>query len=114
MKEARDGRSPSTLRRDERILRPVLAAVGSIPLHALRTDDVRRALAELAASRSTATVALAHNCLVRGRSGPPQLLPKRGGSMRRGSSRLPGRGLACCTSRVLAETASSSWASQAR
>jgi hypothetical protein len=38
----RDGPSPSRLRRDERILRPVLAAIGSIPLHALRTHDVRR------------------------------------------------------------------------
>jgi integrase len=65
MSEARDGRSPSTLRRDERILRPVLASIGSIPLHALRTHDVRRALSELAVSRSSATVALAHNCLVR-------------------------------------------------
>jgi integrase len=34
-------------------------------LHALRTHDVRRALSEVAASRSSATVALAHNCLVR-------------------------------------------------
>jgi integrase len=65
MREGRDGRSPSTLRRDERILRPVLATIGGIPLHALRTHDVRRAMSELAASRSSATVALAHNCLVR-------------------------------------------------
>jgi len=65
MREGRDGRSPSTLRRDERILRPVLAIIGGIPLHALRTHDVRRALSELAASRSSATVSLAHNCLVR-------------------------------------------------
>lgn len=65
LREGRDGRSPSTLRRDERILRSVLALIGSIPLHALRTHDVRRALSELAASRSSATVALAHNCLVR-------------------------------------------------
>ncbi len=43
----------------------MLALIGSIPLHALRTHDVRRALSELAASRSSATVALAHNCLVR-------------------------------------------------
>jgi integrase len=65
MQEARDGRSASTLRRDERILRPVLASIGNVPLHALRTHDVRRALSELATSRSSATVALAHNCLVR-------------------------------------------------
>jgi hypothetical protein len=65
MREGRDGRSPSTLRRDERILRPVLVLIGSMLLHALRTHDVRRALSELAASRSSATVALAHNCLVR-------------------------------------------------
>jgi integrase len=65
MQEGRDGRAPNTLRRDERILRPILAIIGGIPLHALRTHDVRRALSELAASRSSATVALAHNCLVR-------------------------------------------------
>ena len=65
MREGRDGRSLSTLRRDERILRPVMAIIGGIPLHALRTHDVRRALSELATSRSSATVALAHNCLVR-------------------------------------------------
>jgi integrase len=65
MREGRDGRSPSTVRRDERILRPMLAIIGGIPLHALRTHDVRRALSGLAASRSSATVSLAHNCLVR-------------------------------------------------
>lgn len=65
MREGRDGRSPKTLRRDERIMRPMLAIVGGIPLHALRTHDVRRALSGLAASRSSATVSLAHNCLVR-------------------------------------------------
>ena len=65
MREGRDGRSASTLRRDERILRPVLALIGSVPLHTLRTHDVRRALSGLAASRSSATIALAHNCLVR-------------------------------------------------
>lgn len=65
LKEGRDGRAPSTVRRDERILRPVLASIGDIPLHALRTHDVRRVLSELAVSRSSATVALMHNCLVR-------------------------------------------------
>jgi hypothetical protein len=65
MHEGRDGRAPSTVQRDGRILRPVLALIGSIPLHALRTHDVRRALSELAAFQSSATVALAHNCLVR-------------------------------------------------
>jgi len=65
LKEGRDGRASSTVRRDERILRPVLASIGDIPLHALRTHDVRRALSELAGSRSSATVALMHNCLVR-------------------------------------------------
>jgi integrase len=65
MREGRDGRSASTLRRDALILRPVLASIGSIPLHALRTHDVWHALSELATSRSSATVSLAHNCLVR-------------------------------------------------
>lgn len=41
-------------------------------------------------------------------------LPNRGGSTGRGWSRSPGRASACCASRVPAETASSSWASQAR
>ena len=41
MREGRDGRSARTLRRDELILRPVLASIGGIPLHALRTHDVR-------------------------------------------------------------------------
>lgn len=65
MREGRDGRSARTLRRDELILRPVLASIGGIPLHALRTHDVRRSLSELATSRSSATVALTLNCLVR-------------------------------------------------
>ncbi len=65
MREGRDGRSARTLRRDELILRPLLASIGGIPLHTLRTHDVRRALSELATSRSSATVALTHNCLVR-------------------------------------------------
>ena len=64
-KEGRDGRSASTLRRDTRLLRALLASIGGIPLHALRTHDIRRALSQLAASRSSATVALTHNLLVR-------------------------------------------------
>ena len=65
MREGRDGRAASTLRRDAIILRPVLAAIGDVPLHELTTHDVRRALSGMAASKSSATVALAHNCLER-------------------------------------------------
>ena len=42
MREGRDGRSARTVRRDELILRPLLASSGGISLHALRTHDVRR------------------------------------------------------------------------
>ena len=107
MREGRDGRSARTLRRDELILRPVLASIGGIPLHALRTHDVRRALSELAASRSSATVALAHNCLVRAirhaeagdhvrRNVAALVKPPQGqaGSAVQGHDRGPGRGAA--------------------
>ncbi|MGO9501898.1 MAG: tyrosine recombinase XerC [Streptosporangiaceae bacterium] len=61
----RDGVAASTAKRDQLILKPVLAIIGTVSLRDLTTHDVRKALTELAENHSSATVALVHNCLVR-------------------------------------------------
>ena len=59
------GRSEKTVTMNRYILQPVVDAIGHIPLHKLTAADVRAALEAIAATRSTRTVALAHNALER-------------------------------------------------
>jgi len=47
------------------LLRPVTMLIGNVPLRDLTAQDVRRALAKLAETRSTRTMASTHNVLVR-------------------------------------------------
>jgi hypothetical protein len=46
-------------------LRPLLAAIGTIPLCDLTVHDVRTALSKMAATHATRTLQKAHNCLAR-------------------------------------------------
>jgi len=60
-----DGRSATTVRKNRDVLTPVLAIIGRKRLRELTATDVHAALASVAASRTTTTVAVAHNCLTR-------------------------------------------------
>jgi len=59
------GRDPETVATNRSVLEPVLAVIGSIRLRDLDVTDVDRALAAMAVSRSSATVAKAHQALTR-------------------------------------------------
>jgi integrase len=63
--EGLDGRSAKTVRLNHDMLKPVTAVIGGIELRMLTAHDVRRALVQLAAVRSSRTVAIAHNALTR-------------------------------------------------
>lgn len=60
-----DGRSAATVRKNRDVLTPVLATIGRKRLRELTAADVHAALVSAAATRATATVAAAHNCLTR-------------------------------------------------
>ena len=59
------GRDPKTVAKNRYILDPVLAVIGSIRLRDLDVADVDKALAAVAATRSSSTVAMAHLALTR-------------------------------------------------
>lgn len=60
-----DGRSAATVCKNRDVLAPLLAVIGHKRLRELTAGDVHAALTEIAATRATATVAVAHNCLTR-------------------------------------------------
>ena len=58
--------SPESIRKNRDCLRPVLDAIGDKHLRdELSADDVHRALSKMAATRSSATVSIAHSALTR-------------------------------------------------
>ncbi|MGO8960875.1 MAG: tyrosine recombinase XerC [Streptosporangiaceae bacterium] len=59
------GRDPKTVAKNRYVLEPVLAVIGPVRLRDLDVTDVDRALAAAAATRSSATVAMAHLALTR-------------------------------------------------
>jgi len=60
-----DGRSAKTARKNRDVLMAVLAVIGPKRLRELTAAEVQAALASLAATGSTSTVTVAHNCLTR-------------------------------------------------
>jgi integrase len=58
-------RDLETVEKNRYVLAPVVAAIGSIRLRELDVNDVDRALALVAQTRSSATVAMAHSALTR-------------------------------------------------
>jgi len=60
-----DGRSEKTIRKNADVLGPVLRVIGSKRLRELTAADVQAALAHVAVTRASATVAMTHNCLTR-------------------------------------------------
>jgi len=63
--KAVDDWAAETVRSHVGLLRPVTLLIGQVPLRDLTAHDVRRALNELAETRSTRTMASTHNVLVR-------------------------------------------------
>jgi integrase len=60
-----DGRSATTVRKNRDVLLAVLAVIGRKRLRELTAAEVHAALRSVATTRSTSTVAVAHNCLTR-------------------------------------------------
>jgi hypothetical protein len=59
------GQDPKTVAKNKCVLEPLLAVIGSVRLPDLDVTDVDMALAGLAATRSSSTVAMAHLALTR-------------------------------------------------
>jgi integrase len=59
------GRSAKTVKKNQNVLEPILAAVGARKLRDLTADDVRQALAAMAGEYSTAAVTMGHLALKR-------------------------------------------------
>src|SRR6516164_8030498 len=60
-----DGRSPTTIRKNQNVLAPILKVIGARKLRELTAADVRQALAVMAAGYSTAAVSMGHLALKR-------------------------------------------------
>jgi hypothetical protein len=60
-----DGRSPTTVTKNQNMLEPILAVIGARKLRDLSAADVRQALAAMAAGYSTAAVSMGHLALKR-------------------------------------------------
>lgn len=65
LREGLDGRSAKTIKKNENVLAPILAAIGSRRLRELTATDVHQALTSMSARYSTAAVAMGHNALTR-------------------------------------------------
>jgi hypothetical protein len=60
-----DGRSAKTVTKNQNVLEPILKVIGARKLRDLTADDVRQALAAMAAGYSTAAVSMGHLALKR-------------------------------------------------
>src|SRR3984957_8960881 len=60
-----EGRSPKTIKKNQNVLAPILAVIGTSKLRHLTAADVRQALAAMAAGYSTAAVSMGHLALKR-------------------------------------------------
>ena len=60
-----EGRSAKTVKKNQNVLEPILTVIGARKLRELTADDVRQALAAMAAGYSTAAVSMGHLALKR-------------------------------------------------
>jgi integrase len=65
LREGLDGRSENTVTLYRQVLQPVVDCIGKVALRDLTAQDARRALVEVAGTRSNRTVTMAHNTLER-------------------------------------------------
>ena len=63
--EGLSGRAPKTVSTQREVLEPLLDIIGAVPLRQLSAANIRSALKDLAATRATRTVAMAHAGLAR-------------------------------------------------
>src|SRR6516162_7162780 len=108
------GRTLKTVEVNRDALRPLLAVIGAIPLKDLTVQDVRTALAKMAATHASRTLQKAHNCLTRAvRHAEGQDLVRRNVSALVDTPRgLEGRrsqSLTLAEATALLEAAESSW-----
>jgi integrase len=65
LREGLSGRAAKTVKKNENVLAPILAAIGARKLRELTAGDVHNALTTMAQRYSSATVAMGHNALTR-------------------------------------------------
>ncbi|MGH3291575.1 MAG: tyrosine-type recombinase/integrase, partial [Trebonia sp.] len=65
LREGLVGRSPKTIKKNENVLEPILAAIGGRKLRELTAGDVHHALTTMAERYSSAAVSMGHNALTR-------------------------------------------------
>jgi integrase len=65
LRDGLSGRSAKTVKKNENVLAPILAAIGARKLRDVTAGDVQHALAIMAQSYSSAAVAMGHNALTR-------------------------------------------------
>jgi integrase len=65
LNEGLDGRSATTIEKNEHVLAPILATIGARRLRELTAADVHQALTAMALRYSSAAVAMGHNALTR-------------------------------------------------
>jgi integrase len=65
LKDGLDGRSATTIEKNQHVLAPVVAAIGARRLRELTAEDVHQALTAMARRYSSAAVAMGHNALAR-------------------------------------------------
>ena len=65
LSEGLSGRAAKTVKKNENVLAPILAAIGARKLRELTAGDVHQALALMAQRYSSAAVAMGHNALTR-------------------------------------------------
>jgi integrase len=65
LREGLDGRSATTIKKNEHVLTPILATIGARKLRDLTAADVHQALTAMARRFSSAAVAMGHNALTR-------------------------------------------------
>jgi hypothetical protein len=65
LREGLGGRSAKTVKKNENVLAPILAAIGARKLRELTAGDVHHALTTMAQRYSSAAVAMGHNALTR-------------------------------------------------
>jgi integrase len=65
LSEGLSGRAAKTVKKNENVLAPILAAIGARKLRELTAGDVHQALATMAQRYSSAAVAMGHNALTR-------------------------------------------------
>jgi integrase len=65
LRDGLSGRAAKTVKKNENVLAPILAAIGARKLREVTAGDVRQALAVMAERYSSAAVAMGHNALTR-------------------------------------------------